>query len=155
MQRIQINPRLPEKLHDAVYARTEHRGVHLILEAVSANQQQELVVDRDLNSTAILFRLYVLHKPGGPAEKGILLRNLTTMPSCKSAAGWVATLRSWCRHYGRAREIGAILPDGCLLMKALEAVIQLLAWEDSQASFRLSQSRSHLQVDEKPDHVNL
>jgi hypothetical protein len=40
-------------------------------------------------------------------------------------------------------------------MKALEPVIQFLAKEDSQASFRLSQSRSQLQVDEKPDHVNL
>ena len=126
-----------------------------MLKAVSANQQQELVVDRDLNSTAILFRLYVRHQPGGPAEKGILLRNLTTMPSCKSAMEWTAALRSWRRHYGRAREIGAILPDGCLLMKALEPVIQFLAKEDSQASFRLSQSRSQLQVDEKPDHVNL
>ena len=61
----------------STYARTEQRGVHLMLKAVSANQQQELVVDRDLNSTAILFRLYVRHQPGGPAEKGILLRNLT------------------------------------------------------------------------------
>lgn len=40
-------------------------------------------------------------------------------------------------------------------MKALEPVIQFLAKDDSQASFRLSQSRSQLQVDEKPDHVNL
>ena len=40
-------------------------------------------------------------------------------------------------------------------MKALEPVIQFLAKEDSQASFRLSQSRSQLQVNEKPDHVNL
>ena len=139
----------------STYARTEQRGVHLMLKAVSANQQQELVVDRDLNSTAILFRLYVRHQPGGPAEKGILLRNLTTMPSCKSAMEWTAALRSWRRHYGRAREIGAILPDGCLLMKALEPVIQFLAKEDSQASFRLSQSRSQLQADERPDHVNL
>lgn len=84
-----------------------------------------------------------------------MLRNLTTMPFCKSAMEWTAALRSWRRHCGRAREIGAILPDGCLLMKALEPVIQFLAKDDSQASFRLSQSRSQLQVDEKPDHVNL
>jgi phosphoribosylanthranilate isomerase len=90
LQRVQIHQGLPEELHASTYARTEQRGVHLMLKAVSANQQQELVVDRDLNSTAILFRLYVRHQPGGPAEKGILLRNLTTMPSCKSAMEWTA-----------------------------------------------------------------
>jgi len=55
LQRVQIHPRLPEELHASTYARTEQRGVHLMLNAVSANQQQELVVDRDLNSTAIYF----------------------------------------------------------------------------------------------------
>ena len=64
-------------------------------------------------------------------------------------------MRSWRRHYGRAREIGAIIPDGCLLIKALEQVVQFLAKEDSQASFRLAQSRAQLQVDERPDHVNI
>ena len=126
-----------------------------MLKAVSANQQQELVVDRDLNSTAILFRLYVRHQPGGPAETSILLTNLTTMPLCKSVGDWTTVLRSWRHDYGRARGIGAVLPDGCLLMKALEPVIQFLAREDAQASFRLSQSRFQLQVDEKPDHVNI
>eukprot|EP00435_Cladocopium_sp_Y103_P020441 s2514_g5.t1 len=155
LQRVQISPRLPEELHEGTYARTEQRGVHLLLKAVSADQQQELVVDRDLNSTAILYRLYIRHQPGGPGEKAILLKNLTGMSSCKSASEWTAALRSWRRHYGRAREIGAVLPDRCLLMRALEPVIQFLAKEDSQASFRLSQSRSLLQVDEKPDHVNI
>ena len=61
----------------------------------------------------------------------------------------------WRRHYGRAREIGAIIPDGCLLIKALEPVVQFLAKEDSQASFRLAQSRAQLQVDERPDQVNI
>ena len=155
LQRVQISPKLPEELHDAVFARTEQRGVHLLLKAVSADQQQELVVDRDLNSTAILYRLYIRHQPGGPGEKSILLKNLTVVPSCKTAAEWTAALRSWRRHYGRAREIGAVIPDGCLLIKALEPVVQFLAKEDSQASFRLAQSRAQLQVDERPDHVNI
>ena len=155
LQRVQITPKLPDELHDAAFARTEQRGVHLLLKAVSADQQQELVVDRDLNSTAILYRLYIRHQPGGPGEKAILLKNLTVVQPCKTASEWTAALRSWRRHYGRAREIGAIIPDGCLLIKALEPVVQFLAKEDSQASFRLAQSRAQLQVDERPDQINI
>ena len=70
LQRVQLQPRLPDALLDGCYTRTEQRGVHLLLKAVSAEQQQ--VVDRDLSSTAILFRLYIRHQPGGPGEKNHL-----------------------------------------------------------------------------------
>ena len=50
LQRVQIHPKLPDELNDPVFARTEQRGVHLLLKAVSADQQQELIVDRDVNS---------------------------------------------------------------------------------------------------------
>ena len=57
LQRVQLCPRLPDELLEGCFTRTEQRGVTLLLKAVSAEQQQELVVDRDLSSTAILFRL--------------------------------------------------------------------------------------------------
>ena len=61
------------------------------------------------------------------------------------------SLRSWRRHYGRAREVGATLPDGTLLLRALEPAVQQVAREDSQAAFRIAQSRSALRVDEMPE----
>ena len=62
-----------------------------------------------------------------------------------------SALRSWRRHFGRAREVGASLPDGTLLTKALEQGVQLVAKENSQAAFRLAQSRATLHVDEAPN----
>ena len=79
LQRVQLCPRLPDELLAGGYIRTEQRGVTLLLKAVSEEQQKELVVDRDLTSTAILFRLYVRHQPGGPGEKAILLGQLTSL----------------------------------------------------------------------------
>ena len=54
LQRVQLCPRLPDELMASGYIRTEQRGVTLLLKAVSEEQQKELVVDRDLTSTAIL-----------------------------------------------------------------------------------------------------
>ena len=46
--------------------------------------------------------------------------------------------------------MGATLPDGTLLLRALEPAVQHVAKENSQAAFRLAQSRAALQVDEQP-----
>jgi len=150
LQRVQIQPTVPDELQDRCYGRTEQRGVHLLLKAVAADVQQVLVTDRQMTSTAILFRLYVRYQPGGPGEKSLILKELTQLQKSNTMAELSAALRSWRRHFGRAREVGATLPDGTLLLRALEPAVQHVAKENSQAAFRLAQSRSALQVDEQP-----
>ena len=151
LQRVQIEPRVPDELNDRCYGRTEQRGVHLLLKAVSQEVQQMLVTDRQMTSTAILYRLYVRYQPGGPGEKSLILKELTQLPKTSTMAELSSALRSWRRHFGRAREVGASLPDGTLLLRALETAVQVVAKENSQAAFRLAQSRSALKVDEIPE----
>ena len=150
LQRVQIVPKLPDELLLPSYVRTEQRGVHLLLKAVSQEQQQELVIDRDLTSTAIFVSPVHPTPTGWPWRKGGFC--------CKPSPLWgrqktlndmASSLRSWRRHFGRAREIGAVLPDGCLLLKALEGIVGPLSQLDAQSSFRLAQSRVQLQLDEK------
>jgi len=38
-----------------------------------------LVTDRQLTSTAILYRLFVPYQPGGPGEKSLILKELTQL----------------------------------------------------------------------------
>ena len=144
LQRVQLCPRLPDELMASGFIRTEQRGVTLLLKAVSEEQQKELVVDRDLTSTAILFRLYVRHQPGGPGEKAILLGQLTSLQKASTMQELASSLRTWRRYFARAREVDANLPDGVLLIKALEAAVVQIAKEDAQAAFRLSTSRQQL-----------
>ena len=80
LQRVQIEPRIPEELNERCYGRTEQRGVHLLLKAVSLEIQQMLVTDRQLSSTAILYRLFMRYQPGGPGEKSLILKELTQLP---------------------------------------------------------------------------
>ena len=51
----------------------------MLLKAIPLAEQQELVTDRSLSSTAILYKLMVRFQPGGAGEKQILLQQLTTM----------------------------------------------------------------------------
>eukprot|EP00435_Cladocopium_sp_Y103_P043722 s1132_g12.t1 len=149
LQRIQICPKLPDDLCEHKFQRTEQRGVQMLLKAIPLAEQQELVTDRALSSTAILYKLMVRFQPGGAGEKQILLQQLTTMPKVTSASEVAAAVRNWRRHFGRAQEVQAVLPDGVLLVKALDEPLQRIAALDQQAAFRLSQSRMQLQLDEK------
>ena len=148
---VQINPKVPDELNNRCYGRTGQRGVHLLLNSVAPEIQQMLATDRQLTSTAILYRLFIRYQPGGPGEKSLILKELTQLPKTTSMAELASALRSWRRHFGRAREVGASLPDGTLLTKALEQGVQLVAKENSQAAFRLAQSRATLHVDEAPN----
>ena len=122
----------------------------MLLKAIPAAEQQALVTDRALSSTAILYKLLVRFQPGGPGEKQILLQQLTTLPKASTVVDLAANLRNWRRHFGRALEVEAVLPDGVLLLKALDGPIQQLGALDPQAGFRLSQSRMQLGLDERP-----
>jgi hypothetical protein len=127
----------------------------MLLKAVSAEQQQELVVDRDLSRTAILFRLYIRHQPGGAGEKALLLGQLASLQKATTMQELASSLRTWRRHFARAREVDASLPDGVLLLKALEMAVVMIAKEDAQASFWLSTSRQQLALDERPSEQSI
>lgn len=154
LHRVQVDTRIPEELHDRCYGRTEQRGVHLLLKSVAPEIQQMLVVDRQLTSTAILYRLFIRYQPGGPSEKSLILKELSQLPKTNAMAelARLETARcSWRRHFGRAREVGASLPDSTLLLRAWESGVQLVAKGNSQAAFHLAQSRAALlHVDELP-----
>ena len=155
LERVQLDPKLPDELFDVRYQRTEQRGVHLLLKAIPGDQQQALITARELTSTALLFRLLVRYQPGGAGEKSILLAKLTALDKAAGLPELAATLRTWRRHYARAEEIGAVLPDGTLLLKALEPAVTQIAALDAQAAFRLAQSRLQLGVDQQPHHAGV
>ena len=82
----------------------------MLLKAIPEAEQQALVTDRALSSTAILYRLLIRFQPGGAGEKQILLQQLTAIPKTSDVTGLAAALRNWRRHFGRALEVNATLP---------------------------------------------
>lgn len=92
----------------------------------------------------------VRYQPGGSGEKQLLLQKLIAIEDSTDMRSLTKSLRGWRRHFQRAVEVEAVLPDGILLLSALEVAIQKIAAKDSQAAFRVSQTRAQLKVDEYP-----
>lgn len=135
------------ELRDARFQRTEQSGTSLLLRAIPQDQQQSLIAAREMNSIAILYWLMVRFQPGGAGEKALLLAKLiTSLDATSDVETLTSSLRTW---FTRALEIRAIIPDGTLLLQALESGIQLIASRDNQTSFRLPQSRCYLHLNEK------
>ena len=155
LARVQIKAALPLELTVEPYVRTEQRGVSLLLKAVPQELKQLLVSNRDVSSTAILWRLLVTFQPGGAGEKGQLLKLLTSMSGGSTAVDLASSLRQWRRAFQRAREIGTSLPDGTLLIHGLEVAAVGLGKLDGQSAFRIASARSQLGVDECPDETNV
>ena len=151
LQRVQLKPALPEELKTRQFERTEQRGVGLLLRALPGEMRNVIISNRDMASTAILWRLLITFQPGGNGEKGQLLKVLTTSSTVSTASQLASHLRQWRRCFTRAREIGACVPDGTLMVYALESSAMALGKMDGQAAFRIASSRAQLGVDEKPE----
>ena len=124
-----------------------------LLRALTEDLRKVVLANRDLTSTHIVWRLLITFQPGGSGEKSQLLSTLTTMPQVGSAGELATSIRHWHRSFQRAQEIGTSLPDGTLLIKSLESAKRYLDQLDSQAAFRLAQSRAELGVDARPEEI--
>ena len=155
LQRVQLQVALPLDLAREPFIRTEQRGVGLLLRAVPEELKKVLISNRDVSSTAILWRLLTTFQPGGAGEKAHLLKSLTMLSPGTTSMDIAMALRQWRRCFQRAREIGASLPDGTLLVYALEAGAAMLGRLDGQSAFRVASARSELRVDEQPTQDNV
>ena len=151
LQRVQLRPVLPAELKARSFERTEHRGVGLLLRALPTEMRSTIISNRNMSSTSILWRLLITYQPGGNGENGQLLKVLTTSSTSSTPSQLASHLRQWRRCFTRAREIGACVPDGTLMVYALESSATALGKIDGQAAFRIASSRAQLGVDEKPE----
>ena len=67
-----------------------------------------------------LFKLYTIFAPGGASERASLIKQLEHIPAHTSVVETIAALRRWKKLMGRAAEMGVSLPDGSVLLMALE-----------------------------------
>ena len=66
----------------------------MLLKSIPEAEQQSLVTDRALSTTAILYKLLIRFQPGGPGEKQQLLSQLTSVPATKTIHELAAVIRT-------------------------------------------------------------
>ena len=132
------------------------RASTLLMNAMPSGLREELVASRTLSTSGILlFKVLRNYQPGGAAEKTETLQALTVAKSAKTPRDAVEQLRKWRRHQLRAEELGVVLPDCSILIKALTAMVQDVLAGASQASFRVNSFRMQCHLDTKPSPTNM
>ena len=97
--------------HDGTkYVRVEQAAINLLLAALPEWLKTELVSNRQLDSTAIIFRMLTAFQPGGLTDRTAILEVSRPAPG-KSAYDTLVALRTWQRLKKRAEEVNATIPD--------------------------------------------
>eukprot|EP00434_Breviolum_minutum_P009527 symbB.v1.2.008386.t2/scaffold525.1/size192214/11 len=123
----------------AIYIKEEGKGKAYVVDKVTGT----IMEVEDILRTQHWSR--VVRDPSGNGEKGQLLKVLTTSSTSSTASQLASHLRQWRRCFTRAREIGACVPDGTLMVYALESSATALGKIDGQAAFRIASSRAQLE----------
>ena len=131
------------------------RASTLLMNAMPQGLREELVASRTLSTSGILFKVLRNYQPGGAAEKAETLQALTVAKSAKTPRDAVEQLRKWRRHQLRADELGVVLPDCSILIKALTAMVQDVLAGAPLASFRVNSFRMQCHLDTKPSPTNM
>lgn len=125
------------------------------MNAMPPGLREELVASRTLSTSGILFKILRNYQPGGTAEKAETLQALTVAKAAKTPREAVDKIRKWRRHQLRAAELGVVLPDCSILIKALTGMVQQVLAGAPQASFRVNSFRMQCHIDTKPSPTNM
>ena len=106
--------------------------------------------NRQLDSTAIIFRVLTAFQPGGLSERSAILDALSRPAPGKSACDTLVALRTWQRLKKRAEELNATVPDPSVLVVALGKLCKPVITADTNITFRISAFRHEQKVDTVP-----
>ena len=155
LARLTLEPLRPPELQDEKWSRLERRVLTLLLGTLQRQAKDDAVTHRISSVSGLLFRLHVLYAPGGSAERASILRHLEGASGSPNVTETVAALRRWRRHLQRADEMHVAIPDPSVLLRAVELMAAKSLEVHSEIKFRLSLSKSQLQLQYRPTLENV
>ena len=97
LERIKHSPKPSSDLAKPRWARLEKRASTMLLMVVPETQREEMISSKRLSAMAIMCQLLVSYKPGGLAEKELILRSLEVPPESSTLSEAIQALRKWGR----------------------------------------------------------
>ena len=148
INRLRLKPQVTlAKEHE----RIEQRGVSMLLAAICEPLRRDLIADRALSTTGILYKLLTTYQPGGSAERALLLKQLTEAKPGSNAPEILASLRLRRRWMSRSIELQVTLPDPMVLAGVLSRYAEALGRVGGgQITYRVSTVRQELGMDLRP-----
>ena len=137
------------------FQRVESRAVSLLLAALPPSLKDDIIVNRWLATSSILFRVMCTFQPGGASERALLLSTLVQPEPYRSFKDALAGLRRWQQNLVRAQEIHASLPDPSLLLRGIDGATSGLLSSSPMVSFRVNAFRHKTALDYSPQFLGL
>ena len=151
VERLLLDPGSVVAVFDAYkFQQVESRAVSLLLASIPPNLEEELVSNRWMSTSSILYRVLCMYQPGGSSERAYLLSQLVGPESVKTFSQAVSVLRKWTQNLSRAKEIHATLPDPSLLLKGIDSAVSGLLAQHPMIAFRVNSFRHKQAVDYNP-----
>ena len=150
LKRLEVKPGATPGLDAERWARLDKRVLALLMPTMTATIKQEILMLRLATVKEVLFKLYTVYAPGGAAERASLLRQLETIPTTTSVIDLIANMRRWKKLASRAAEMGVALPDGSVLLMAIEAAVKGVVDLNRDMAFKLNMAKQELQLPYKP-----
>ena len=155
VERLTHEPEPSPSLAQKKWGRLEKRASTMLLMGIPETQREEMVATKQTSAMKIVCRLLTVYQPGGLAEKEVILRSLESPLETSNLPEAVGALRKWMRWRNRAKELGVSEPDASILLRGLGKIIKKPLEVHRDLSFRISLTRSVLQVDSTPNSTNV
>ena len=150
LNRLAMQPVIPEALKDGKWARLERKVMTLLLGSMKKAAKEDAVTHRIVDVPSLLFRLHVLYQPGGVSERAAVLKHLEGKPIGEDVHECIAALRKWRRYLERAEAMHVTVPDASILLRALEVMIKRVLAAFPEVKFRVDLTKNELQLQGRP-----
>ena len=155
LNKLKVRVQDDSEVDDARWSRLEKRVMTLLLQAMPSAIKNEVTMLRIGVVKVCLFKLYTVYAPGGTSERASLIRQLETIPANDSVMDAVVALRKRKKLIGRAQEMGVSLPDGSVLLMAVENSVKKIVDGHRDMSFKLSMAKQSLQLPHMPTQASV
>lgn len=150
LEKVSHRPTMPAALTEPRFQRLEKRATALLMAAIPANQQEEVIAGKEVSTIAVLGRLMTSYQPGGLSEKAAILSALDAPEEAQGLSQAVIGLRKWLRWHRRAGEIGVTRPDATIQVKGLGRLMKKILKDNGDLAFRIQLAKSTLAIDTTP-----
>ena len=152
LSRLTSKPVPSPELSQPKWTRVSRRIENMILMAAPLSVKEEVSASRTSGLLAVVCKLFVVYGPGSLTEKEIGLRHIQDPPAGTTIQDTIEGLRRWQRWCSRMTELGGVLPDPALQVKALTRIMRSVLSQHSELAFRVNLTRASLQLDLTPDN---
>ncbi|CAE7269327.1 unnamed protein product [Symbiodinium sp. CCMP2592] len=152
LARLTAKPVPSEELLQPKWTRVARRIETMILAASPQTIKDELSAARVSGLLPLLCRLFIIYGPGSITERELGLKNITEPAAGVAIQDTIEGLRRWQRWCSRMSELGGVLPDSSLQVRALTRITRAVLHQNPEVAFRVNLARAELQIDLTPDN---